>query len=118
MAITGRIRGWAVCICLLGLTCVVGVIGCRKKAPSPSVTAVVDEKAPDRLPSAPNDSSLRLPVHQELTSAVHLFETDHRRLPPDFETLVKLKYLPAMPKPPPGKRFALDRNRLQVVIMD
>lgn len=32
--------------------------------------------------------------------------------------LVKEKYLKAMPKPPPGKRFAVDRNRLQVVITD
>lgn len=91
--------------------------GCRKKAPPPPAE-VVDENAPDRLPTAPNDSSSRLPIHQELTSAVHLFQTDYRKLPPDFETLVKMKYLPAMPKPPPGKRFALDRNRLQVVIMD
>lgn len=39
-------------------------------------------------------------------------------MPADFETLVREKYLKAMPKPPPGKRFALDRNRMQVVIMD
>lgn len=94
-----------------------GFTGCRKRPPARS-SDVLDEKAPDRLPTAPNGSSLRLPVHQELTGAVHLFETDHRRLPPDFETLVTMRYLEAMPKPPPGKRFALDRNRLQVVIMD
>ena len=76
------------------------------------------EPVPDRLPTAPNDSSARLPIQQELTSAVHLYLTDYQKLPPDFATLVKGKYLPAMPKPPPGKRFALDRNRMQVVIMD
>lgn len=92
--------------------------GCRRKpdtAPQPSAAS---ESLPDRLPTAANDSSLRLPIHQELTDAVHLYNTDHRKLPPDFETLVKEKYLKAMPNPPPGKRFALDRNRLQVVITD
>ena len=120
------------------------VFGCRRKSPAlPPVPAaeeapVAAAKAPsasspatphspagkaeqppaDRLPTAPPNSSIRLPIHQELTGAVHLYQTDHQKLPPDFETLVKEKYLKAMPKPPPGKRFAVDRNRLQVVITD
>jgi hypothetical protein len=102
---------------LLALVIGLSAAACRKKAPVPPAE-VLDEKAPDRLPTAPDDSSLRLPIHQELTSAVHLFQTDYRKLPPDFETLVKMKYLPALPKPPTGKRFALDRKRTQVVIMD
>jgi hypothetical protein len=84
-------------------------------APQPGQT---QGQPSDRLPTAPNDSSLRLPVHRELTDAVHLYEMDHQKLPLDFETLVKAKYLKAMPQPPPGKRFAFDRNRLQVVVMD
>ncbi len=39
-------------------------------------------------------------------------------MPADFETLVKEKYLKKLPQPPSGKRFALDRNRMQVVILD
>lgn len=81
----------------------------QRKAPAP---------APDFLPTAPPDASLRLPVQQELTGAIHLYQMDHQKLPADFATLVREKYLPALPKPPAGKRFALDRNRLQVVIMD
>jgi hypothetical protein len=84
----------------------------------PAAVAAPKGPAPDRLPTAPNDSSLRLPIHQELTGAIHLYQMDHQKMPADFGALVKEKYLKAMPKPPPGKRFGLDRNRMQVVIMD
>lgn len=132
-------------VLLVGLTTLVALAGCRRKPPAAPVTPAAEESsaapaksppaagpgsartatvtqpeqpAADRLPTAPPDSSLRLPVQQELTGAVHLYLTDFQRLPADFETLVKGKYLKAMPKPPPGKRFALDRNRMQVVVMD
>lgn len=85
---------------------------------APQAQRPASTPAPDFLPTAPGDASLRLPVHQELTGAIHLYQMDHQKLPADFATLVREKYLPALPKPPPGKRFALDRNRLQVVIMD
>lgn len=97
--------------------CLVGPSGCRKRPVAPPAE-VLDENAPDRMPNAPNDSSLRLPIQREITTAVHHFQNDYRKLPPDFETLVKMKYLPTMPQPPAGKRFALDRNRMQVVITD
>ncbi|MSU26476.1 MAG: hypothetical protein EXS27_01005 [Pedosphaera sp.] len=92
--------------------------GCRRKANTAPLPSAASESLPDRLPNAPNDSSLHLPIHPELTGAVHLYRTDHGKLPPDFETLVKERYLKALPAPPPGKRFAVDRNRLQVVITD
>lgn len=85
---------------------------------APQAQRKASPPAPDSLPTAPADASLRLPVQQELTGAIHLYQMDHQRLPADFTTLVREKYLPALPNPPPGKRFALDRNRLQVVIMD
>lgn len=80
--------------------------------------AAAKEAVQDRLPTAPNDSSLRFPIHQELTGAVHLYSMDNQKMPEDFATLVRQKYLKAMPTPPPGKKFALDRNRMQVVILD
>ena len=90
-----------------------------KPAPgSPSVKPEAEQAVQDRLPTAPNDSSLRFPIQQELTGAIHLYSMDHQKMPADFETLVKGKYIKAMPKPPPGKRFAVDRNRMQVVILD
>lgn len=70
------------------------------------------------LPTAPNDSSLRFPIQKELTGAIHLYLMDHQKMPADFDALVKGKYIKAMPKPPAGKRFAVDRNRMQVVILD
>lgn len=119
---------------LVGTMALGSFTGCRRKStppPAPAETPVTPqagdvssasangEKLPeDRLPTAPPDSSLRFPIQQELTGAVHLYQTDFQKLPPDFETLVRAKYLKAMPKPPAGKRFAVDRKRLQVVIMD
>ncbi|MBI3877215.1 MAG: hypothetical protein HY300_14875 [Verrucomicrobia bacterium] len=61
---------------------------------------------------------MRFPIHKDLTSAVHLYQMDHRKMPDDFAVLVKEKYLKTVPQPPPGKRFGLDRRRLQVVILD
>lgn len=126
-----------------GLAVTLSTSACRRKrdpdaapAPSPSATpatapaagkpaatpntpaAKPPEPVPDSLPTAPPDSSLRFPVNKELTGAIHLYLTDYQKMPADFETLVKGKYLKALPKPPPGKRFALDRNRMQVVVLD
>jgi hypothetical protein len=81
-------------------------------------TAPAAEKHEDKLPTAAPDSSLRFPVHKELTEAVHLYRLDNAKLPGDFAVLVKERYLKQVPQPPPGKKFALDRNRLQVVIVD
>ncbi len=120
----------------------VGLFGCRRKPSAMLPVSATEEAAPkpptvsvpgpvpapsapkseklseDRFATAPPDSSLRFPIQQELTGAIHLYLMDYQKMPADFETLVKGKYLKAMPKPPPGKRFALDRNRMQVVILD
>lgn len=90
------------------------------KAPATSTAPAAKpaESPSDSLPTAPPDASLRYPVNKELTGAIHLYLTDYRKMPPDFETLVKEKYLKAMPQAPAGKHFALDRNRMQVVLLD
>ena len=86
-------------------------------APAPQ-PAAPSEPIQDRLPNAPEDAALRNPVHHELTTAVHLYLMDHRKMPADFQTLVREKYVKAMPQAPAGKRYALDRKRLQVVLVD
>ena len=104
---------------------------CRRKStvPPPPVPAeqpaAPAESAPastapavDRLPTAPPNSSLQLPVQKELTGALHLYQMDHHKLPVDFQTLVKDKYVKGLPSPPPGKHLALDRSRMQVVFAD
>jgi hypothetical protein len=83
-----------------------------------SSASATSEKPEDSLPTAPPDSSLKFPVQKDLTTAIHLYITDNQKLPPNFDALVKGRYVKAMPKPPAGKRFALDRNRTQVVIID
>ncbi len=107
-------------VMLMSVAMLVSMSACRRKPTSSAPTASPGEQTPakDHLPTAPTDSSLRFPIQQELTGAIHLYQTDFRKLPPDFETLVKGNYLKVMPTPPPGKRFAVDRNRLQVVVMD
>ncbi|MBM3876918.1 MAG: hypothetical protein FJ386_09395 [Verrucomicrobia bacterium] len=76
------------------------------------------EPVQDRLPTAPADAALRNPVHVQLTEAVHLYLMDHRKMPADFQTLVRDKYVKEMPQAPQGKRYAIDRRRLQVVLVD
>lgn len=39
-------------------------------------------------------------------------------MPTDFSVLVAQKYLKTLPSPPAGKRFALDRPHMQVVVID
>jgi hypothetical protein len=76
------------------------------------------EKVDDNLPTAPPDSALRFPIHKDLTTALHLYVMDNRKMPANFETLVKERYVKEAPKAPPGKHFAVDRRRMQVVIID
>lgn len=97
-----------------------------KAAPSASVPAVQPppptqspglEKVEDRLPTAPPDSSKTNPVDQKLTEALHHYLEANGKLPPDFNALVTAKILKQMPTAPAGKRYAVDRRNLQVVLL-
>lgn len=75
------------------------------------------EKIEDRLPTAPPDSSKSNPVDQKLTEALHHYLEANGKLPPDFNALVTARILKQMPTPPAGKRYAVDRRNLQVVLL-
>ena len=92
-------------------------------APAPAAAPVTGqnpglEKVEDLLPTAPPGSARTSPVDRKLTEAVHHYLEAHNKLPQDFGALITAKILKEVPKPPPGKRFAIDRQNLQVVIID
>lgn len=76
------------------------------------------EKVEDLLPTAPPGSARTHPVDRKLTDAVHHYLEANNKLPQDFGALITAKLIKETPKPPPGKRFAIDRQNLQVVIID
>lgn len=76
------------------------------------------EKIEDLLPTAPPGSAKTNPVDRKLTEALHHYLEAKNKLPQDFGALITAKILKEVPKPPPGKRFAIDRQNLQVVIID
>lgn len=79
--------------------------------------APVEEKVEDGMPTAPEDAALKYPVSKEMTDAIHLYVLDNRKMPASFQVLLNDRYVQSI-KPPPGKKFALDRKRQRVVIMD
>lgn len=99
------------CACLLGCG-----VACSRKAEMPQPPAALPT-GPDTIATAPPDASKKFPIHQELTEAYHNFILDAGGPPPSFEALVEAKYLKALPVPPDGGRFALDRKHQQVVVL-
>lgn len=71
----------------------------------------------DRLPTAPPGSSRTLPTNLPLTEALQRHMEATGKFPSDFNALVTGKYISSLPQPPAGKRFAVDRANLQVVII-
>lgn len=73
----------------------------------------------DQLPTAPVPpaGAQKYDTQLELTSALHHFLEANGRLPNNFQELVAKKFLQKMPVAPPGKRFAIDRINLQVVMV-
>jgi hypothetical protein len=73
---------------------------------SPAQPAVSEAKGPD--------SSAIL---TELTQKVRRYGLEQRQVPKNLEELVSKGYLPAVPKAPPGKKFAINKN-LEVYLAD
>jgi competence protein ComGC len=73
---------------------------------SPTQTAASEAKDPDT--SA---------ILTELTQKVRRYGLEQRQAPKNLEELVSKGYLPTVPKAPPGKRFAINKN-LEVYLTD
>lgn len=85
---------------------------------APPAGAIGADRIEDTLPTAPPHSSKSAPVDRKLTEALQRFNEATGKMPSSFQALVAAKYLTAMPTPPAGKRYALDRPHMQVVIID
>ncbi|MCS7337321.1 MAG: hypothetical protein NZ739_03675 [Verrucomicrobiae bacterium] len=55
-------------------------------------------------------------VLAELTHALRKFSVENRRVPASLDELLRAGYLRAIPTPPPGKKFAIDPKRVEVVL--
>ncbi len=93
--------------------------GATAAAPAPVETPA---SAPtDKLPTAAPDSGktgIQTPSAIKVTEAMQRFLERNNRLPRDFNELVTAKMLPSIPPAPPGKKYALDRKTLQVMVVD
>ncbi len=49
-----------------------------------------------------------------LTRLVRRYAVEQQQVPKELGDLVNLKYLEAIPVPPPGQKFVIDRRRVEV----
>lgn len=87
--------------------------GPAQSAGAPGVVSVTD-----KIPTAPPNSSKTNPVDRRLTEALQRYNEAKGKMPDTFQVLVTEKYLKALPTPPAGKRYAIDRPHMQVVVID
>lgn len=114
---------------MLALTACLTQTACRKRK-----QAVVEEAPPAAPPpsqpasaapalglppvAAPPNSGPRTPQHAELFNAFYKFVNDKGRVPRDVEELVSSQYLAPLPPPPPGKKYLLNKQSLELSLVD
>ena len=54
----------------------------------------------------------------ELTKQVRRFSLEKRRLPQNLEELVTVGYIKSVPVAPAGKKYAIDANRAEVILVN
>lgn len=87
-------------------------------APRQPAGAPGADRVDDRIPSAPPHSSKTNPVDRALTEALQRYNEANGKMPDSFQVLVTEKYLKALPTPPAGKHYAIDRPHMQVVLIN
>lgn len=106
---------------LLAVLLAASGVGCRKQpstGPAPAPEPV--GPSPIVLPagSRPAGASLPAPnLARQLNDALHSFLELKGRMPNDLDELVKEKLIPAVPPPPPGRKYAIDANKLEVLLV-
>jgi hypothetical protein len=110
--------GLLVCSLLAGLA----VSGCGKKAaPSgPSGSAENRPGTPGYIPPAKSqefvvNGQIDLPA---LTAALRNYCRRKMRVPKDLNELVTSKYLTNLPTPPAGQNYAINPDRLEVILVN
>jgi hypothetical protein len=56
-------------------------------------------------------------VLAQLTQALRKFSFEHRRVPKSFSEVAAAGYVSGMPQAPPGKQFAVNVKRVEVVLV-
>ena len=54
----------------------------------------------------------------ELTQALRKYSAERQRVPYTLNEIIGANYVKRMPQPPPGKKFALDRNQVRVILVN
>src|SRR5688500_7004229 len=92
-------------------------MGCDRQpasAPSAAQTTMPEQGRPASasppVKSAPADHVQATLSLGELTHAVRKYAAEQRRVPNSLEELVNHGYLARVPPPPPGKKFAINKN--------
>jgi hypothetical protein len=119
---------------VLGSLC---LAGCVKSKPAPPAFTPADPPAPApsmEAPAPPTDAppapSLAAPPSPDspepkeepsitaLNEAVNAYIMGELKEPKSLEDLVKAGVIKRLPTPPPGKKFALNANRTQVILVN
>jgi hypothetical protein len=132
-------RFWILCIAALSFH----AAGCSRKVPTPAAPAapqsanLLPAAGADATPPAPpppppsprtadatdpatpaQGDGIPEPTLAEFRRALELWTFQRNDPPADLNDLVKQGYLKKLPSPPPGKRFAFDRKKMQVYLAD
>ena len=57
-------------------------------------------------------------MDRKLTEAIQQYYEANGKYPADWPVLVTGKYIAKIPQPPAGKRYAIDRTHMQVVLLN
>lgn len=107
---------------LLALTVFVAPLGCRKKASSAThPDTEISVPSPIVLPAGtrPHGASAPSPaaLATQLNNALHSYLEMKGRMPHEINELAAAKLVPSVPAPPPGKKYAIDPQKLEVLLI-
>lgn len=109
-------------LCLL-FAMIAGTTACRKRAkPAEVGTPAPTGPSPIVLPAGTRPPGAVAPapsaVATQLNNALHSFLEMKGRMPHDIGELAAAKLVPAVPPPPPGRKYAIDANTLEVLLIN
>ncbi len=103
----------------LGILCLLVLLaGCKKEsktATAPEVAPPIASTSAAKQPAKETAGAARSQAEVdallgELTQATRKFAMDQRRVPKTLEEVAASGYLNQVPSPPPGKRWAIDKE--------
>jgi hypothetical protein len=84
----------------------------EQSAPSPV-------SRPEMPPPVPVAAEAEVgPLLDQLTQALRKYSAEKQRVPASLDELVAAGYLPQLPQAPNGKKFVINRQRVEVTVAD